>query len=92
MRRGKEKIFGFRAISIVEILSPSTALRDRHTKYELYQQQGVKYYLIVDADTKNIEVYMLHDEQYSLQPMNSSYTFELKDNCSITPDMSTIFD
>jgi len=88
----KKKYLDFAPSLIVEILSPSTALRDRHTKYELYQQQGVKYYLIVDADTKNIEVYMLHDEQYSLQPMNSSYTFELKDNCSITPDMSTIFD
>lgn len=88
----KKKYLDFAPSLIVEILSPSTALRDRNTKYDLYREQGVKYYLIVDVDTKNIEVYMLHDEQYSLQPINSSYTFELKDNCGITPDMSTIFD
>ena len=35
---------------VVEILSPSTALRDRHTKFEIYQQQTVKYYLIVDIE------------------------------------------
>ena len=38
---------------VVEILSPSTALRDRNTKYQFYEQQGVKYYLIVDADKKD---------------------------------------
>ncbi|MDQ6904354.1 MAG: Uma2 family endonuclease, partial [Bacteroidota bacterium] len=86
-----KKYVDFPPSLVIEILSPSTALRDRHTKYELYQQQGVKYYLIVDVDKKNIEVYMLQDEQYSLQPMNGSYIFQFNDNCSISPDMSTIF-
>lgn len=53
----KKKYLDFPPALVVEILSPSTALKDRHTKYELYQQQGVKYYLIVDVDKKTIEVY-----------------------------------
>ena len=40
----KKKFLDFAPVLIVEILSPATALRDRHTKYELYQEQGVKYY------------------------------------------------
>jgi len=36
---------------IFEILSPSTAAKDRTVKYEIYQSQGVKYYIIVDFKT-----------------------------------------
>jgi len=88
----KKKYLDFPPSLVVEILSPATALRDRHTKYELYQQKGVKYYLIVDVDKKTIEVYMLQDGKYSLQENNNSYTFYLDDQCPITPDISTIFD
>ena len=69
----KKKYLDFPPSLVVEILSPSTALRDRHTKYELYQQQSVKYYLIIDADKKNIEVYTLQEEQYCLQEVNNSF-------------------
>ncbi len=37
---------------VVEILSPATALKDRHTKFEIYQQQQILYYILVDVDTK----------------------------------------
>lgn len=76
---------------VVEILSPSTALRDRYTKYELYEQQGVLYYLIVDIEQKKLEVYNLVNQKYQRQPDTSSFTFQLSDNCSITPDFSNIF-
>lgn len=76
---------------VVEILSPSTALKDRHTKYELYQQQGVKYYLIVDIDKKIIEVYELKNNSYHLLPNDSPYEFILDDSCSITPGFSNVF-
>lgn len=88
----KKKYVDFPPSLIVEILSPATELRDRHTKYELYQQQGVKYYLIVDTDKKKIEVYMLQDAQYCLQEINNSYLFHTDDDCTITPDLRYIFD
>ncbi|MEP6582974.1 MAG: Uma2 family endonuclease [Ginsengibacter sp.] len=88
----KKKYLDFPPSLVVEILSPSTALRDRHTKYELYQQQGVKYYLIVDADKKNIEVHMLQEAQYCLQEVNNSFVFELNNDCRITPDLRHVFD
>lgn len=76
---------------VVEILSPSTALKDRHTKYELYQKQGVSYYLIVDADKNKIEVYHLEGDEYKLLDTSDSIEFHLQDNCVIKPDFSNVF-
>ena len=46
---------------IVEILSPSTATRDKLNKRELYERFGVKEYWIVDPSNKSVEVYLLKD-------------------------------
>ena len=87
----KNKYLDFAPALVVEILSPATSLRDRHTKYGLYEQQGVKYYLIVDADKKSIEVYELVNGKYNLQISTESYQFNFEEGCSITPDLSNIF-
>ena len=42
---------------IVEILSPSTANRDRTIKRKLYQRQGVPQYWLVDPETDSIEIW-----------------------------------
>jgi len=42
---------------VVEILSPSTAERDRFTKRRLYQEVGIPVYWLVDADAKVVEVW-----------------------------------
>ncbi|MGN6617995.1 MAG: Uma2 family endonuclease [Ilyomonas sp.] len=76
---------------VVEILSPSTALKDRNSKYHLYEQQRVKYYLIVDPDTKSIEIYELKNDQYVLQSFEKEFTFLLKDDCSVTTSFETIW-
>ena len=83
-----KKYLDFPPDLIVEILSPATALKDRHTKYELYQQQGVKYYLIVDTDKKQIEIFQLINKEYRPSPEN---TFILADGCTISPDFSNVF-
>ena len=44
---------------VIEILSPSTARRDRTVKLDLYRRQGVPEYWIVDSDAKQIEVWRL---------------------------------
>lgn len=41
----------------MEIVLPATALKDRHTKFDIYEQQQVPYYLLVDVDQKQVEVY-----------------------------------
>ncbi|MBI2072989.1 MAG: Uma2 family endonuclease [Gemmatimonadetes bacterium] len=42
---------------VIEIISPSTARRDRTVKRHLYQRQGVAEYWIVDLDAKQVEVW-----------------------------------
>jgi len=49
---------------VVEILSPSTARRDRMTKFQQYQQAGVQEYWIVDPDTKTVQVCTLENGRY----------------------------
>jgi Uma2 family endonuclease len=41
----------------VEVLSPTTARYDRHTKRRLYQEVGIPFYWIVDPDEKLVEVW-----------------------------------
>ena len=44
---------------VVEILSPSTAERDRTLKRALYAEYGVQEYWLVDPDTKTVTVLVL---------------------------------
>lgn len=44
---------------VVEVLSPSTAFRDRGIKLERYAAFGVPEYWIVDPDRRQVEVYRL---------------------------------
>ena len=81
----KRNFLDFPAALVVEILSPSTALKDRHTKFSIYEKFGIKYYMIVDEEKNEIEIYSLIDSKYSLQPINSDLTFifALDDDCQI---------
>ena len=49
---------------IFEILSPSTAKKDKSTKFRLYQDNGVKYYCLIDPETEVAEVYVLKKKKY----------------------------
>jgi Uma2 family endonuclease len=49
---------------IVEILSSSTAKKDYNEKFNLYQENGVKEYWIVDPRSNSIETFVLIKELY----------------------------
>jgi Uma2 family endonuclease len=51
---------------IVEILSPSTAVIDRTTKFEDYAAHGVSEYWLVDPEKQTVEQYALRDAEYEL--------------------------
>lgn len=42
---------------IIEVLSPSTAKRDRGVKFEVYERHGVREYWLIDLEAQFIEVY-----------------------------------
>lgn len=81
----KKNFLDFPADLVVEILSPSTALKDRHTKFSLYEKFGIKYYIIVDEDKNEVEIYCLIHSKYILQKSKQDvpFTFSLTDDCQI---------
>ena len=48
---------------VVEILSPSTARRDRIVKRALYQRAGIAEFWLVDTDARTIERWRPNDER-----------------------------
>ncbi|WP_420635551.1 Uma2 family endonuclease [Candidatus Palauibacter sp.] len=57
---------------VVEILSPSTAGRDRSIKLRLYERQGVREYWIVDPDENTVDVW-----RFSEEPAHERFTTTL---------------
>lgn len=49
---------------VVEVLSPSTAHKDRGVKFDLYEKYGVREYWLTDPDGQYIEVYRLNDGKF----------------------------
>ena len=49
---------------VVEILSPSSSLRDMGVKFNKYQQSGVREYWVVNPEQKTLIVYTLEDGRY----------------------------
>lgn len=77
---------------IFEILSPSTAEKDRHTKFDIYQREGVGYYCIVDPDERVVNVFRLHEGRYvkELDARDETYKFQ-PGPCRFEFDFSAIW-
>ncbi|SFV55769.1 hypothetical protein MNB_SV-12-588 [hydrothermal vent metagenome] len=77
---------------IFEIASPSTVRRDETLKFELYQNEGVEYYVIVYPKKKMAKVYKLNNGRYIKVDdfSDKSYRFDM-DKCSIDFDFSKIW-
>ncbi|MDQ6608434.1 MAG: Uma2 family endonuclease [Bacteroidota bacterium] len=89
----KKKFIDFPPSLVTEILSPSTALKDRHTKHNLYKQQGIPYYLIISPDAEEAEINVLEEGEYVLKQKGSNinYTFQFDGDCFATIDFSELW-
>lgn len=70
--RGREAIVAERGVEgppdlVIEVLSPSTAVRDRTSKMQLYARYGVQHYWVVDPDARRVECYALESGAYALR-------------------------
>ncbi len=74
---------------VVEIFSPSTKLKDQNTKFSLYEKFGISYYIMVDPDTKTVEIFKLVDGKYLL---TSGEDIEFDNGCRIDSDFNSIFE
>jgi Uma2 family endonuclease len=89
----EKKFLDFPPVLVVEILSPSTAAKDRGEKMELYQSQKVKYYLIADPQFKKLEIYEYINTQYEPVSVNPErYYFTLHDNCKADVSLLDIWE
>ena len=77
---------------IVEIISPPTARRDELLKFELYQREGVAWYILVYPDDKKAKVYRLSEGQYKKKGDFSTEIFEFDIGpCSVPLEFSRIW-
>lgn len=77
-------------ILITEILSASTREKDETAKFRLYEEQGVKYYLLADPDKQSLVVYQLVRGRYVLQEGPARYSFPLTRGCTIEIDFGDL--
>jgi Uma2 family endonuclease len=84
----KNEFLTFPPQLILEISSHSTKLRDRNTKFLLYEMYGVKYYLMADCDTQKIETFELIDNKYK---QTDSTQFNLTSSCTFSLDAQLLF-
>jgi Uma2 family endonuclease len=61
---------------VAEILSPTTELKDRYTKYGIYESQGIKYYIIISPDKEEVEIYELMEGEYHLKQSGKNFVHE----------------
>jgi len=61
----KDRIYGSPDL-VVEIVSPSSYLRDRYEKFAIYEKHGVREYWIVLPGEKVMEVWCLKEGKYVL--------------------------
>jgi Uma2 family endonuclease len=85
----KDDFLNFPPTLILEITSPSTYLRDRNTKFNLYEMYGVKYYIIADPQKKSVEVFELTDNVYR---QTTTTDFILTPQCSIALNVFNLWD
>jgi len=77
---------------IVEILSPSTAKKDETIKFDIYEAEGVQYYILVYPDDLKAKVYSLKEGKYIKV---GDFTHEVLDfvdlTCTVSLDFVKVF-
>ena len=77
---------------VFEVISKSTAKRDEILKFDLYQNESVKYYILVYPEIMKAKLYQLIDFKYQKLKdfTDENYTFKLTD-CNIDFDFGFIW-
>jgi Uma2 family endonuclease len=78
---------------VVEILSPATALKDRHTKFQIYETEKIKYFLIISPETEEIEIFQYAGNSFQLieKGKNFSRQFVFNKDCKADINFAEIW-
>jgi len=88
----EEKFISIAPDLIVEIISPKTARRDEKIKFEIYEKENVKYYILIYPDEKKAKVYENKDGFKKIGDFREeSYEFNLN-GCKANIDFKELFE
>ena len=77
---------------IVEILSPTTARKDETVKFEIYEREGVQYYILVYPDDLRAKAYTLKDGRYIKAGDFTHETLYFEEiGCDLSLDFEKVF-
>ncbi len=78
-------------VFVAEIASPSTAVKDRTAKRSLYESQGVRYFLLIDPASGQIEFLENQKGSFKYSPLqDGAIRLELNEKCQVTVDLAAI--
>ncbi|NOZ90272.1 MAG: Uma2 family endonuclease [Epsilonproteobacteria bacterium] len=77
---------------VVEIISKSTAKRDEKYKFQIYEEEKVKYYILVYPDDLKAKIYKLKGSDYDKEGdfLQESYDFD-ETTCKVSLDFERVF-
>jgi len=77
---------------VVEIVSPSTAKRDEKIKFKIYEEEKVKYYILVYPEDKKAKIYKLNKNKFEKEGDFFDEVYEFKDiPCEVSLDFKRAF-
>ena len=78
---------------VVEIISPATAKKDETIKFDIYESEGVQYYILVYPDDLRAKAYGLKDGRYIKIGDFTHETLEFDAiGCGLSLDFAKVFE
>jgi Uma2 family endonuclease len=77
-------------VLVAEVLSPSTAAKDRIEKRALCAEHQVRYFLLVDPDTRTVEAFAWQDGDYHPLPTEPTLTLDFEGS-SVSIPVAALF-
>jgi Uma2 family endonuclease len=74
---------------IVEVLSLSTAIKDANLKYKLYERVGVRWYVLINPENKEVKIFK-NENGYKEIKFDKSFEFEWN-GCKTKIDFERVF-
>ncbi len=77
---------------VVEIISPGSAKKDEVYKFDIYEKEKVKYYILVYPEDLNAKVFKLNGTKYDKEGdfSKESYSFD-ETTCKVSIDFENVF-
>jgi len=77
---------------VVEVVSPSSARRDERYKFEIYEKEKVRYYILAYPDDLKAKVYKLENGKYTKEGDFSKEIYEFENtSCEVSVDFENVF-